>query len=353
MSDKLPENSRAKKQVKRRKKKRIFLYISIPILIFLLASVTYGYKIYSTAQNTVENSYEEVGRENETSELRKDKVNPVEDNVSVLIIGVDDSEERDYDEKSRSDALILATFNKQEENIKLVSIPRDTYTFVPERNTYTKINHAHFFGGPKATIETVENFLNVPVDYYVRLNFDAFIEVVDSLGGIYFDVPYEMTELDSEDNEGSIHLEPGYQKLNGEEALAVARTRKYDNDIKRGYRQQEIIKAIVKEATSASSLLKLENIITAVGDHMATNLSFDELKSFASYGMNTDVDITSVKLEGSGGYMDDGLWYYQVDDESKTAISNELRNHLDLQIQESIETELSVDDNKEIQPYTY
>ncbi len=72
--------------------------------------------------------------------------------------------------------------------------------YVPEVNRYTKINHAHFFGGPKATIETVERFLQVPVDYYAKINFEGFIKVVNSLDGIKYDVPYELWESDSNDD---------------------------------------------------------------------------------------------------------------------------------------------------------
>src|SRR5699024_8237394 len=136
---------------------------------------------------------------------------------------------------------------------------------------YTKITHAHYYGGPKATVDSVEKFLNVPVDYYARVDFNAFIDVVDTLDGIEYDVPFEISEMDSNDVEGAIHLMPGEQTLNGEQALALARTRKYDSDIERGKRQQQIVKQISKKAISISSVLKLDNLIDAVGDNLTTN----------------------------------------------------------------------------------
>ncbi|GGJ52031.1 LCP family protein [Virgibacillus salexigens] len=325
------ENQRMgkRKQEKRRKRRKLLIYAGIPLTLIIIAVLSYGYHIYSTAQDTADDSYQKVGRENEQSQLRHTAVNPIEDNVSVLIIGVDDSENRGYNEKSRSDALLLATFNKEENSVKLLSIPRDSYVNVPEYG-YTKINHAHFIGGPKKTMETVEKFMNIPVDYYLRVNFEAFIEVVDSLGGIEYDVPFQMREMDSNDNQNAIQLSPGLQQLNGEETLALARSRKYDSDVERGKRQQEIIKTIVKEAASASSIFKLDDLIQAVGSNLKTNLSFDEMKSFMSYGMNTDLVMNTVNFEGTGGKLDDGLWYYQVDQTSRTAIENELRTHLDL-----------------------
>ncbi|WBX81950.1 LCP family protein [Virgibacillus salarius] len=348
MSNENNNFSRITKRKKKKKKnrKKLLLYLLIPLTILFITVLSYGFHIYTTAQNAANDSYEKVGRENETSKLRNESVDPVEDNVSVLIIGVDDSENRGYNEKSRSDTLILATFNKSSKSVKLLSIPRDSYVNVPDHG-YTKINHAHYFGGPKKSIETVEDFLNVPVDYYVRLNFEAFIEVVDSLGGIQYDVPFEIVEMDSQDNKNAIHLTPGYQKLNGEEALALARTRKYDSDIERGKRQQEIIKTIVKQATSASSILKLDDLITAVGNNMKTSLSFNEMKSFVSYGMNTNLSLSSVSLDGTGGKMNDGLWYYQVDEQSRNDIEHELREHLDLSTSNVNNSEFSADANEE------
>lgn len=138
-------------------------------------------------------------------------------------------------------------------------------------------------------METVEKFLNIPIDYYISINFEAFIEIVDSLGGIYFDVPYEMYESYSHDNKNAVHLMPGYQKLNGEQALA--RSRKYDSDVQRGMRQQEMIKSMVNEATSASSVFKLGDVIEAIGNNMKTNLTFQELTTFATYGLTKDLPL--------------------------------------------------------------
>ncbi|WP_087974089.1 LCP family protein [Oceanobacillus rekensis] len=317
------------------KKRKIFVSLLILFLILVGSGIGYAAHLYNKTANIVTDSHEKVGRDDETSPLRDGPVDPVEDNVSVLFIGVDDSEHRDS-KNSRSDALILATFNKNDSSIKLLSIPRDTYVYVPEVNYSTKINHAHAYGGPLATIETLEEFLHVPVDYYVRMNFNAFVEVVDSLDGIRFNVPYEIVESDSGDVRDAIHLYPGYQLLDGEEALALARTRKYDSDVERGKRQQEILKEIAKEVTSASSLFKLEDVLTAVGSNMKTNLTFAEIRGFLSYGLNETIQIENVNLAGSGGYMENGGgWYYQVEEESRVQTQNELRYHLGLDSSET------------------
>ena len=104
---------------------------------------------------------------------------------------------------------------------------------------------------PLATIETVEELFEIPVDYYVKMNFNAFIDVVDAIGGIDVEVPYDRTEKD-ENDKYTIHLKKGLQHLDGKHALALARTRKLDTDVERGKRQQMILQAIMKEAVSVN-----------------------------------------------------------------------------------------------------
>src|SRR5690606_38589254 len=146
-----------------------------------------------------------------------------------------------------------------------------------------KITHAYALEGPSSTIESVEEMLEVPVDYYVRMDFQAFIEVVDALGGIEAEVPYDLKEKDENDIHDAIVLEEGLQELDGREALALARTRHYDNDIERGKRQQMLLESILDKALSATSLTKYGSVIDAVGDNMKTNLTFKEMQSFFEY----------------------------------------------------------------------
>jgi polyisoprenyl-teichoic acid--peptidoglycan teichoic acid transferase len=318
-----------RRRQKKAKRRRIFWFLIFPILLVGLSTTGYGAYLYYKAQSVADQSYTEIeGREK--SNLRDENVDPKEDNISILFIGVDDSKSRNYGEKTRSDALILATFNKEQKSVKLLSIPRDSFVYIPEVGYKTRINHAHYFGGPKATIETIENLLDVPVDYYVRMNFYAFIDVVDALGGITVEVPYEILEKNSEDKHNAIHLLPGEQKLNGEEALALARTRKKDNDIERGKRQQEIMKAILKKAISVNAITKYADVMEAIGDNMKTNMKFSEMKSLASYGLSNELNIESLTLKGSDGYQS-GLGYiYELDEEDLENVKETLKAHLEV-----------------------
>ncbi|WP_117149366.1 LCP family protein [Paraliobacillus zengyii] len=327
-SDNNIRSERRKRNKKSKKRKRI-LFILVPLALLLIGSTVYAVNLVNKAETTAANSYESDGREK--SELRDEAVDPSEDHVSILFIGVDDSEHREENNSgaSRSDALILATLNKDDSSVKLLSIPRDSYVYIPEVGYEDKITHAHAFGGATATIETVENLLDIPVDYYVRLNFNAFVDVVDELGGITFDVPYEFYESNSADEKNAIHLFAGEQELDGEEALAIARTRKLDNDLERGKRQQEVIKAIANKATSLSSVFKYDNVIEAVGDNMSTSLTFDQMKSFISYGTSGDLDIETLNLTGNDMMLNE-IYYFGLDDTVLEENKQILQEHLDL-----------------------
>jgi len=323
-------NRTTRKKVVKKRILRKRVIILLLLLILLLAVSAYGIYLYFQAQSALTDSFESDGRGNDKSALRAEGVNPKMDNVSVLIMGVDTSDKREDTGPGRTDALIYATLNKKTKSVKLVSIPRDSYVYIPEVDYSTKINHAHAHGGTKATIETVENLFQLPVDYYVKLNFEAFIDVIDTLNGIEMDVPYELKEQNSQDKSNAIHLMPGKQLLNGEEALALARTRRYDSDVERGKRQLQIIEAVVDKSVSITSLLKLDNLIKDVASNITTNLTFKDMKSLVAYGSSTDdIDIESYSIDGYD-YQPAGVYYWQLDEASLLETRNILKEHLEL-----------------------
>ncbi|PEU00924.1 LytR family transcriptional regulator [Bacillus cereus] len=341
----LQENTRNKPK---KSKKKIKIIISA-ILFFLIVGGGYTWFLANKASSAIRNAAHDLAR-GDKSDLRDKAVKPITNNVSVLIMGVDESDVRgkEYGEAIRTDALLLATFNKDSKTVKLLSIPRDTYTYIPVEKKKDKITHAHAFGsakngkdgGPQASIDAVEKLMNVPVDYFVKFNFKSFIKIVDDLGGIEVDVPVEFTEQDSNDNAEAIHLQKGVQKLNGEEALALARTRHIDSDAMRGQRQQLVIEAILKKLTSVGSVTKVGNIIDDINGQFVTNLTFDDMLSFYKYG--ADSSIEKLQIEGEDCYMAKGddtcsksagggrTYYYDPDKKELANVTNELRSHLGL-----------------------
>jgi len=315
---------------KKRKRKKILTFILVPLLVIVASGIGYGAFLYTKAKSVADDSYQPIDRD---SSLRSSAVDPDIDDISILFIGVDDSEKRSSSSgttRSRSDALMLATLNEKEKSVKLLSIPRDSYVYIPERGYSDKITHAHYFGGVSSTIDTVENLLDVPVDYYVKMNFDAFMDVVNALDGIEVDVPVTFTEQNSKDQKGSnaIHLEEGLQTLNGEQALALARTRKIDNDIERGKRQQLIMKAVMNKAVSAQAITKYSKLMEAVGDNMTTDLSFSNIQSLLAYATaENGLQVESLTLQGSDGNVD-GKYIYQLDQTALEETKAILQEHL-------------------------
>ncbi|MCG7344308.1 LCP family protein [Sporosarcina sp. ACRSL] len=316
-----------KKMKKKRSKTRLAIKVGLLVsLTALLAIAAYGLSLRNQAEQAVDRAYEAVPA-TQKSEIRGEaKVEPAKDNVSVLLIGVDDSDVRQGN--SRSDALIVATFNPEEKSVKMLSIPRDSYVYIPKVGYKDRINHAHAFGGTHASIETVEQMLDIPIDYYVKMNFNAFIDVVDALGGIEVEVPYNRLEKDENDR-NTIQLKKGLQKLDGRHALALARTRMADSDIERGKRQQMIMQAIIKEMISVKSIGKYGDVIEAVGDNMKTDLTFKEMTSFWEYAKGGMPKMDSLNLKGYDDWSK-GPYYYQLDKNDLENVSQLLKAHLGL-----------------------
>lgn len=341
MAKKFNPQTRTVKRKKRRLRKRVY-FITIPILLVVLVSAVFLVQLYMKADAVLSESYENDGREK--SNLRTAEVDPKFDNVSVLIMGVDASETRGSDAGARTDALMVATLNKDDKSVKLVSIPRDSLVYIPEVGYETRINHAHAYGGELATIDTVEELLDIPIDYWVKVNFDSFIDVVDAVDGITVDVPYELTEMDSKDKQNTIHLLPGRQELNGEEALALARTRKLDNDIERGKRQQLILKAIIDRTVSMSSILKIDDIMEAVGKNMSTSMQPSEVRSFISYGTSgKNLDIETLTLEGAD-YQPGNMYFWKLDELALDETKKALQDHLEIEAPSSFAEEQSMNE---------
>lgn len=319
------ERRALKLQKKKKTRKKWISWIVVPLIFILLVGGGYATYLYNKAEQAVNQSYKPLER---TSKKRTTQVNPEIDNITVLFAGLDESKTRGTP-ALRTDALMLATFNQKQKSVKLLSIPRDTYVYIPSKGREDKINHAYGKGGITSTIETVEELLDIPVDYYVKMNFDAFIDVVEALGGVDVNVTKHIDEMDSKDRHHAIQLEPGFQTLNGEEALAYARTRKIDSDIERGKRQQEIIKAIITKASSAQSVTKYGNVIEAVGENMETDLSFNDMKSFIDYvTAGTYLNVDTLTLEGSNSTIG-GVYYYQLDETSLEQVKSTLKTQLE------------------------
>jgi LCP family protein required for cell wall assembly len=309
----------------KKEKSKLIWWFMLPLMILILAAAVYSAKLYATAQKAVDLSYHNLQRENAIT------VNPLKETTSILLMGIDDNENRNLG-SARADSLIYLTIDPTKHVVNMVSIPRDTYTnIIYQEQIFAKekINAAYSKGEEQATIESVENLLDVPIHYYATFNFDAFLEIIDALDGIEVNVPITFSEQNAQGTLDQIHLQKGLQTLNGEEALALARTRKIDNDIKRGERQQLLIQAIVNKALRVGSITKYSDAITAVGKNMRTDIRFSDMLGIAQTGLDGKYAFESYVFDWTDFNLD-GASMVEVYPDSLDFISHRLRVSLGL-----------------------
>lgn len=281
------ENLRTRNS-KSHKKNNIWLTIgkgvTILLLLSILGGVIYFVKGLMDTNDFLNKSYSP--RASKT--VQNDKIDVQKDPISILILGLDDNSERELG-SARTDSMLLLTINPVDELVSMTSIPRDTYTQIESKEFVgkDKINSAFAYGGIDSTIDAVENLLNVPINYYATADFQAFKEIVDALGGIPIDVPFTLTEQNSK-GEKVVNLKEGKHNLNGEEALAFARTRYVDNDIERGKRQQQVLEAIAKKAMDVGTIAKYKSILEALDGHIKTDMPSNKILSVAQSGLTKD-----------------------------------------------------------------
>lgn len=321
---------RYEKKTKKRRRLRIKRIIMVIGLLLTVLVAFGGYIVYN-AYDAANQSFTELAR-GDKSKLREEAVEVSKDPFSVLIMGVEDYSTGG--ENGRTDSLMVATFNPDTQNVKLLSIPRDTLVEIPGKAERDKINHAYAFGGKEATIESVENFLNIPIDYYVTVGFKGFKEIIDEIGGVTVDVPFDFYEKSDEDNR-KLYFTEGQMRLNGEEALAYARMRKQDprGDFGRNDRQNQIMMAVVDKLLSPSSLTKLDDIAQHIGENVQTNMRVSHALAIQKKYPNFNADkIEKVSLNGTDQYYD-GIYYFEADPVQLEELQAELQEHMDHEAQ--------------------
>ncbi|URR34690.1 LCP family protein [Thermosynechococcus sp. HN-54] len=182
-----------------------------------------------------------------------------------------------------SDSLLLVRFDPVQQRLVLLSIPRDTLTFISGRGD-AKINEANALGGPVLAAETVSDLLgDVPIDRYLRINVQGIEKLIDALGGVTVDVPTAMRYRD-DSQRLYIDLQPGRQHLNGNQALQFLRFR-YDalGDIGRVQRQQMFLRALMEQTARPETLARTPQILSIIREHLDTNLTVEELMSLGQF----------------------------------------------------------------------
>lgn len=212
---------------------------------------------------------------------------------TVLVMGIDSTAPTlKKNASGNGDALMLLTFNPKTLNATILSIPRDTYVPIAcfANQKENKITHAAW-NGASCMIKTIENFTDVDIDYYVKVNFQGVVKLVNAMDGIEVDVPLDFCESNSKratSNDKLICLKEGKQTLNGEQALALARHRKtlLTGDLQRGVNQQLVIQGMLNKVKSIKSAGQMLKILDMVSQNIDTNFTTNQILSFYDIAKN-------------------------------------------------------------------
>ena len=270
---------------------------------------------------------------------------------TVLVMGIDSTASTlSKNATGNGDSLMMVTFNPKTLNATIFSIPRDTYVPIAcfENQKENKITHAAW-NGESCMIKTIENFTGINIDYYVKINFQGVVKLVEALNGISVDVPLDFCESNSKrstKSENLICLKKGVQTLNGEEALALARHRKTltTGDLQRGVNQQLVVQGILNKLKSVKSANQMLNILDTVSQNMDTNFTTKQILSFYDIAKNlfltstTDnlINMKQLYLQGASQMIyDEGLgltlYNYIPNKESLDLVINAMKQNLGLE----------------------
>jgi LCP family protein required for cell wall assembly len=268
----------------------------------------------------IEESQEKIISENEedysskTTAIYKFKVEYKENTISkntditkkpfnVYISGIDTY--NSINSVSRSDVNMVVSINPNTHKVSLVSIPRDYYVPLYGKEGYKdKLTHAGIYG-VETSIKTIENLLDIDINYYVKFNFNSIIKLVDALNGITVNSEYNFESGLYDENTTQVYkYKKGENKLNGKQALSFARERYSfaDGDRVRAAHQQEIISSIIDKVTSPSIVVNYTSLLDAMSDTFVTNLDSDNLKKFIKKILdeNSKWEVEKLVLNGTG-----------------------------------------------------
>ncbi len=306
-----------------------------------------GYENIETDTKTIFSKEKQVKKETTDKREVSSRGKSVKEPFTILLMGVDSAEEGlDKNTIANGDSLILITFNPKTLNATMISIPRDSYVPIAcwSGKPENKITHAAAYGND-CMMSTIENYFDVNIDYYAKINFKGLVKLVDAMGGIDVEVPKNLC-TDNSNREGEVCISEGFQHLNGEQALVLARNRKQlsGGDLDRGRNQQLVIQAMLNKVRTIKSASKFMKLLDTISNNFDTNFTADQILSFYSVaedildnGLAKDdadlVNIQQLYLQGNGQMIYDErarmvLWDYVPNKDSKKEIIKAMKINL-------------------------
>jgi len=302
-AEKTPLKFSKKDKKNKKKHKHLKLYIFLGVLLVVLGTLGFfGYRIYKSMSNIFGNNAPNLlSLLNPSKQLKGESSG----RVNILLLGIGDP---GHEGELLSDTIMILSYDVASKQVAMISIPRDTYVNISTDCGSNKINYAHACGelqkfpggGPALAEQTVTKILDIPIHYYVRVNFTGFKEVVDAVGGVDIDVTTDLYDpyYPADDGLGGqdLYIKKGMQHMNGTTALRYARSRETTSDFDRARRQQQVLVAIKTKVMSSSTFLnpaKIVSIATALGNNLRTD--FDLSYAQRAIDIFKNVNTSSIK----------------------------------------------------------
>ena len=316
----MSKNKNQEKKNRKNKKKHRILKAFLVIILILIALIGgfVGYSVYKNGWGVKSLIQTAMGQ----SEKKLQNLEP----FTVLLLGVSE----DISSKL-SDTIIVASYNPKTQKATLLSIPRDTFigTNKNKANSYDKIN-ALYQKSPEKTLDTVNKITGLNIKYYAVISNNALVEVVDTIGGVEFDVPIDMNYDDSS-QKLSIHLKKGMQKLNGEQAEGLVRFRHNnnntsypssygDNDLGRMRTQREFLKEVAKQTIKLKNITKIGSFVDILKENVTTNITnWSLIKDYIPYAIDFNTEnLEMANIPGTTGSLGPNNLSFFIYDKSAT-----------------------------------
>ncbi|OGY50845.1 MAG: hypothetical protein A3J59_03260 [Candidatus Buchananbacteria bacterium RIFCSPHIGHO2_02_FULL_56_16] len=311
---------------------KLLLYL---LALFLVSTVAFGIGVISSGEN-LSQTFGNLSLWGQIKHLMgsddKELAGAADDRINVLLLGMGGV---GHDGPYLTDTIILASFKPSTKQVALVSVPRDLLVKIPGYG-WRKVNNANAFGelndsgqGAKLASEVISATFDLPIHYYVRIDFNGFVKLIDDLGGITVDVEHTLDDpfypvkgketATTTERYEHLYLEPGSHRFDGESALKYVRSRQArgieGSDFARSQRQQKVLLAVKDKVLRFGTLAnpyKVSRIMDTLSQHLSTNFKVWEL--MALFGMTKDVEAQNVthRVFDDGP---DGLVYAAIGDD--------------------------------------
>ena len=314
-NDDTQENKKDKKRKKKKMSKPLKIVLTVLVAILIVIVSIFGSYMYKSGGSVTE----------AIKSMVKDVVGD-QDPIFVLVLGVSEDISAEL-----TDTIMLVGYNPDNNQGFVLSIPRDTFVGKNENTAggFDKIN-ALYQKDPQRTVTAVENLTGIKIDHYITVKTSVLVNIVDTLGGVEFDVPINM-DYDDTSQDLHIHLKAGPQKLNGDQAEQLVRFRHNnngstyspaygDNDEGRMRTQREFLKTVATQVIQTRNIDQIKQVLGTIFDNLVTNITLNKAIGYVPYAMDIKLDELQMDQLPGGFAKLNSLWFYKADSTKTKAL---------------------------------